>query len=103
MRWRRSALFTAAVLAASAGLVPASVSADRGPVYEIDEENLADTIEFVEDATGEAVLSGEIAGAAWIAQVPENWNGDLVIYAHGYRGEGTALTVDPPARVRVPD
>jgi pimeloyl-ACP methyl ester carboxylesterase len=47
--------------------------------------------------TGQEVLSGEIAGAAWIAQVPENWNGDLVVWAHGYRGEGTALTVDPPA------
>jgi pimeloyl-ACP methyl ester carboxylesterase len=96
MRWRRSSLFTVAVLVASAGLVPASASADRGPVYEIDQEDLADTITFVEAATGQAVMSGEIAGAAWIAQVPENWNGDLVIYAHGYRGEGTALTVDPP-------
>jgi pimeloyl-ACP methyl ester carboxylesterase len=96
MRWRRSALFTAAVFAASAGLVPATAEADRGPVYEIDEADLADTITSVEAATGQVVLSGEIAGAAWIAQVPENWNGDLVVYAHGYRGEGTALTVDPP-------
>ena len=42
------------------------------------------------------MLSGEIAGAAWIAQIPDNWNGDLVVYAHGYRGEGPELTVDAP-------
>ena len=96
MGWRRSAVFTSAALAASAVVVAGSASAGRGPVYEIDQEDLAATIAGVEEDTGQEVLSGEIAGAAWIAQVPENWNGDLVIYAHGYRGEGTALTVDPP-------
>lgn len=96
MRSVRTALMASAVLATSAVVAPMTASADRGPVYEIDEEALAATIEFVEGRTGQDVLSGEIAGAAWIAQVPEDWNGDLVIYAHGYRGEGTALTVDPP-------
>ena len=96
MGWRRFALFTAAALAVSSVVVAGSASAGRGPVYEIDQEDLAATIAGVEEATGQEVLSGEIAGAAWIAQVPENWNGDLVVYAHGYRGEGTALTVDPP-------
>lgn len=96
MRRIRSALLVSAAVAASAGVAPAVASADRGPVYEIDQEDLARTITFVEGATGQEVLSGEIAGAAWIAQVPDNWNGDLVIYAHGYRGEGTDLTVDPP-------
>ena len=75
----------------------AAVSAQRDPVYEIDWADVDATVAEVEAATGQDVLSGEIAGAAWIAQIPQNWNGDLVVWAHGYRGEGTDLTVDPPA------
>lgn len=37
--------------------------------------------------------------AAYQIEVPVNWNGILVMYAHGYRGEGPALTVNPP-RIR---
>ncbi len=85
------ALAMAAIASPSGG-----VSAKRDPVYEIDREALTETIAFVEGSTGQEVLSGEIAGAAWIAQIPEDWNGDLVVWAHGYRGEGTDLTVDPP-------
>jgi pimeloyl-ACP methyl ester carboxylesterase len=35
-------------------------------------------------------------GAAYQIEVPVNWNGMLVMYAHGYRGTGTALTVNGP-------
>jgi pimeloyl-ACP methyl ester carboxylesterase len=31
--------------------------------------------------------------------VPDNWNGDLVLYAHGFRGTGLELTVSMP-RIR---
>lgn len=39
--------------------------------------------------------------AAYQIEVPasSSWNGILVMYAHGYRGEGPALTVTPP-RIR---
>jgi dienelactone hydrolase len=29
-------------------------------------------------------------------EVPDVWNGDVVYYAHGFRGNGTELTVSPP-------
>ena len=97
MKQRTRLVVVLGALAMAAMASPgAGVSAQRDPVYEIDRENLAETIADVEEATGQDVLSGEIAGAAWIAQIPEDWNGDLVVWAHGYRGEGTALTVDPP-------
>ncbi len=32
--------------------------------------------------------------AGYRIEVPANWNGDLVLYAHGYRGTGLELTVD---------
>ncbi|MBA4719533.1 MAG: alpha/beta hydrolase [Alcanivorax sp.] len=36
-------------------------------------------------------------GAGYRMEVPENWNGKLVMYAHGYRGEGETLTVSNPS------
>ena len=41
--------------------------------------------------------SGINAGAGYRVEVPKNWNGMLVMYAHGYAGEGNALTVSNPA------
>lgn len=35
--------------------------------------------------------------AAYTIEVPPDWNGELVLWAHGYRGTGKTLTVDPPA------
>lgn len=106
---RKHKWFTALIVAALlvAGL-PAQASARSGNsrkpnngqtervVYEIDDEQIAATVAAVEAATGQEAFSGQISGAAYVAQIPENWNGDLVIYAHGFRGEGPDLTVDPP-------
>ena len=93
---RHSTIFIAAVAALAVSLTPSVTSAKKGPAYEIDQDQVNDRVAEVEAATGQPVLSGEIAGAAWIAQIPDNWNGDLLIYAHGYRGEDPELTVDPP-------
>jgi len=35
-------------------------------------------------------------GAAYRIEVPLRWNGRLVVYAHGYRGQGTTVYVDNP-------
>ncbi len=40
--------------------------------------------------------SGVLDGAAYNIEVPQNWNGQLVMYAHGYRGTGAPLTVSNP-------
>lgn len=38
-------------------------------------------------------------GAGFRIEVPASWNGDLVVYTHGFRGTGDELTVDnPPLR-----
>jgi hypothetical protein len=37
---------------------------------------------------------GVLDGSRYRVEVPANWNGMLVMYAHGFRGEGSALTVD---------
>lgn len=41
--------------------------------------------------------AGVLGGAAYLVEVPAQWNGQLVMYAHGYAGTGTALNVGPPS------
>lgn len=51
------------------------------------------------DAAGRPVsrVHTEIGGgAATRMEVPLDWNGDLVLWAHGYRGDGTTVWVDSP-------
>ena len=43
------------------------------------------------------VLQGVHKHAAYTVEVPPRWNGRLAVWAHGYRGPSTVLTVDPPA------
>ncbi|WP_158851983.1 hypothetical protein [Saccharothrix deserti] len=43
------------------------------------------------------VLQGVHEHAAYTIEVPPRWNGRLAMWAHGYRGASTVLTVDPPA------
>ncbi|ARI76396.1 hypothetical protein [Halobacillus mangrovi] len=46
-------------------------------------------------------LWGVHNGAGYRIEVPENWNGDLVLYSHGYRNEEIKeLTVDTPSNLR---
>jgi poly(3-hydroxybutyrate) depolymerase len=48
-------------------------------------------------AGGEArVLTGIKGGASYQIEVPADWNGELVIYAHGYNGTGDLLCAGPP-------
>jgi Prolyl oligopeptidase family len=43
------------------------------------------------------VHAGIEAGAAWRVELPERWNGELVLHAHGFRGGGTTVWVDNPS------
>ncbi len=43
------------------------------------------------------VLQGVRSHAAYDIEVPARWNGQLVMWAHGYRGPTTDLTVDVPS------
>jgi hypothetical protein len=52
------------------------------------------------DAGGAAisqVYAGIQDGAAFRIEVPVYWNGELVLYAHGFRGTGTTVWVDNPS------
>lgn len=43
------------------------------------------------------VVSGIAGGASYQVEVPARWNGELVLYAHGFNGDGTLLCVQQPA------
>ncbi len=62
------------------------------PDWYVDEAQLPfDPIAGFEDSAREW---GVHRSAGYRIEVPANWNGSLVIWAHGFRGEGLALTVD---------
>jgi len=59
------------------------------PAWFVDESKLPFTA-----LPGATAHWGVHTGAGFRAEVPANWNGDLVIWAHGFRGTGLELTVD---------
>jgi hypothetical protein len=59
------------------------------PAYFVDENKLP-----FGALPGATAHWGVHTGAGYRAEVPDNWNGDLVVWAHGFRGTGLELTVD---------
>jgi len=93
---RRFALLLAIVVVALA-VNPLSVAlAGAPPAYFVDESKLPfDAL----PGTSTTRYVGVHKGAGYRIEVPENWNGELVLYAHGFRGTGLELTVSNP-RIR---
>lgn len=79
------------------GAVPALASGPPGdeplPGYTIRNPPLDP---LVIDGQPTTVLQGVHGHAAYTIEVPADWNGELAMWAHGYRGTGRVLTVDPP-------
>lgn len=83
---RLKALAFAALMA-----VAAAAHSTPPPKYYVDETKLP----FGEvPGVSTQRLWGVHNNAGYRIEVPANWNGRLVIWAHGYRGEGLELTVD---------
>jgi pimeloyl-ACP methyl ester carboxylesterase len=80
------------IVIAGVGVRPmANASAGPPPDYFVDESKLP----F--DGIAGIVTNrywGVHGGAGYRIEVPENWNGELVMWAHGFRGSGLELTVD---------
>lgn len=64
----------------------------------------ATTFAAMAAATGDVIdmsttsrWAGVLNGAAYRVEVPADWNGKLVMYAHGYAGTGAALGVSNPS------
>ncbi len=98
MRVRRLASLIAGAALVLGGVAPsaaASVPDDQPlPPYTIDNPPLPPLTSGGEPTT---VRQGVLHHAAYDIEIPARWNGELVMWAHGYRGQDTVLTVDPPA------
>jgi len=71
--------------------------ADAPPAYFVDESKLPfDAL----PGTSTTRLWGIHNNAGYRIEVPDDWNGKLVFYAHGFRGTGLELTVSNP-RIRL--
>jgi len=66
-----------------------SAVADKPPAWFVDESKLPFAA-----LPGATTHWGVHTGAGFRIEVPDNWNGDLVVWAHGFRGSGLELTVD---------
>ena len=76
-----------------AGLGAPPLQADKPPQYFVDETRLPFNALA---GTTTTRLWGVHGGAGYRIEVPANWNGNLVLYAHGFRGGGLELTVSNP-------
>ena len=78
-------------LAMLTGAPPARSAAGDGPPpeYFVDESKLPFAA-----LPGATAHWGVHTRAGFRAEVPDNWNGSLVMWAHGFRGTGLELTVD---------
>jgi pimeloyl-ACP methyl ester carboxylesterase len=51
--------------------------------------------------SGAKASFGKLGSAVYRIEMPDKWNGELVLWAHGYRGSGTELSTEsPPQAVR---
>jgi hypothetical protein len=79
------------VFALAFWLLSAVAAAAPPPAYYVDESKLP----FAEvPGVPTQRLWGVQNGAGYRIEVPDHWNGSLVMWAHGYRGTGLELTVD---------
>ncbi len=100
--WARAALLLALVAALGTTAPALARASDSGsvpgsqpfPGYTITNPRLAP---LTVDGRSTRVLQGVRNHAAYDIEIPPHWNGQLVMWAHGYRGTGTTLTVDAPA------
>jgi hypothetical protein len=104
LSWRRAAIAAAllvplAVPGTAAAAAPACTPptpSTTHPGYLVADPNCDITGTPFTALPGATVHTGIEAGAAYRIEVPDNWNGRLVVFAHGYRGLGTTVFVDSP-------
>ena len=74
------------------GATATTADGEPEPAWFVDETKLPfDPLPGFEDAERRW---GVLEGAGYRIEVPADWNGSLVMWAHGFRGDGLELTVD---------
>ena len=94
MHWFRVSIGIAVAIVLFVGAAPPTAPAAAPPEYFVDESKLP--FDALPGTTTDR-LWGVHNGAGYRIEVPADWNGELVLYAHGFRGTGTELTVTNPS------
>jgi len=90
------AAVAALAIATTVAVAPFESDAEKPPWFVVEE-----ALPFT-GIQGATAMWGVHAGAGYRIEVPRNWNGHLVLYAHGYRGTVPQLTVsNPPIRAHL--
>ena len=106
LRLSALALTAAALLAACGGNDDPIVMPEESRPHDsrVFTTTAATTFDAMTAAAGDVTVmsttsrwAGVLDGADYRVEVPANWNGKLVMYAHGFRGTGAALTVSNPS------
>ncbi|MFF5174496.1 hypothetical protein ACFY3U_17935 [Micromonospora sp. NPDC000089] len=77
----------------SHGTLPADDGSGPLPGYTISNPPLAP---LVVGGAPTTVRQGVYRHAGYVVEIPAAWNGELVMWAHGYRGQTTVLSPEPP-------
>lgn len=84
-------------------VVPEETRAQDSRIFTVTAEATPTTFVAMAFASGDVIdmsttsrWAGVLNGAGYRVEVPANWNGKLVMYAHGFRGTGAALTTSNP-------
>ncbi|MDH4280386.1 MAG: hypothetical protein OEW83_20165 [Acidimicrobiia bacterium] len=75
-------------------LVAPTASSAAKPPWFVDEESLP--FDALDGFTDAEQMWGIHNNAGYRIEVPANWNGDLIMWTHGYRGEGDRLFFNEP-------
>lgn len=88
---RRFTILMALIALTTVGVMPVAAAPGNGPPpeYFVDDSKLP-----FDALPGATAFWGVHTGAGYRIEVPDNWNGSLVMWAHGFRGTGLELTVD---------
>lgn len=75
---------------------PEEVRPQDSRTFTVDTNALAAKLAPLAGAPASDRWSGQLGNAGYVVEVPAAWNGKLVMYAHGYAGMGSALSVTIP-------
>jgi hypothetical protein len=103
MGWKRAVLALLLVVpgvparaAATAPACTAPVPSTTQPGYLVADPDCDQDGTPFPALAGARLYTGVRDGSAYRIEVPHDWNGKLVVYAHGYRGRATTVFVDSP-------
>ncbi len=86
---KKTARLVSLALLVACSFGPGTAFAEKPPEYFVDETKLP-----FQALPGATAYWGVHTRAGYRIEVPDNWNGILVMWAHGFRGTDLELTVD---------